>query len=99
MAGRGLGVWIAVFYVLPVLLTIEGVLQPRAAWQTIGQSRWLWIGAFLGGPVVSMATLSMWPALATVVASFVFMAKLRSPLLIAAGMERERRKRPPAGHG
>lgn len=95
MAGRGLGIWIAVFYVMPIILAIEGALQPRAAWQTVGQSRLLWIGVFVGGPTLSMVSGSALPALGTVAASFVFMAKLRSPLLIAGGMERERRRRPP----
>lgn len=95
MAGRGLGIWIAVFYVMPVILAIEGALQPRAAWRTVGQPRLLWIGVFVGGPALSMLTGSVWPAVGTLAASFFFMAKLRSALLIASGMERERRERPP----
>ncbi len=95
MAGRGLAIWMAVFYVMPVILAVEGASQPRAAWQTVRQPRPLWIGIFLGGPLLSMVTGSVWPALGTVGASFLFMAKLRSPLLIAGGMERERRKKPP----
>jgi hypothetical protein len=63
MAGRGLGIWIAVFYVMPIILAIEGALQPRAAWQTVGQSRLLWIGVFVGGPMLSMVSGSVLPAL------------------------------------
>jgi hypothetical protein len=95
MAGRGLGIWIAVFYVMPLILAVEGAVQPRAAWQTAGQPRLPWIAVFIGGPVSSMITGSAWPALGTVIASAVWMAKLRSTLLIAGGLERERRRRPP----
>lgn len=93
MAGRGLGIWIAVFYVLPFILTVEAVVQPRAAWQAIGQSRLLWLGIFVTGPVLSMTTGAGLPALGTLIASAYYMAKLRSTLLIASGIERERRRR------
>jgi hypothetical protein len=95
MAGRGLGIWIAVFYVLPLLLATEGAVQPRAAWHAVGQPRLLWIAVFIGGPLASMMTLSTLPALGSVIASGVYMAKVRSTLLIATGIERERRKQPP----
>ena len=95
MAGRGLGLWIAVFYLLPLILAVEAAVQPRAAWRMAGQSRAVWIAAFAGGPVASMVTGLAWPALGSVIASAIWMAKLRSTLLIAAGVERERRRRPP----
>jgi hypothetical protein len=97
MAGRGLGIWIAVFYVLPMVLAVEAALQPRAAWQAVDQRRVVWLGIFLGGPVISMVTKSQWPALGTVILSFAYMARIRSSLLIGAGIERERRRRGPAG--
>lgn len=84
------------FYVLPFILAVEGAFQPKAAWHMVGQPRWLWIGAFVVGPVTSMLTGSTLPALATVVAAGIYMAKPRSTLLIASGIERERRKRPPS---
>lgn len=93
MAGRGLGIWIAVFYVVPFILAVEALLQPRAAWQALAQSKLLWIAIFVAGPILSMTTGSSLPALGTVIASAFYMAKLRSTLLIASGIERERRRR------
>lgn len=80
---------------MPFILAIEGALQPRTAWRTVRQPRLLWIAVFVGGPLLSMGTGSAWPAIATTAASFLFMARLRSHLLIAGDMERERRRRPP----
>jgi hypothetical protein len=97
MAGRGLGIWIAVFYVLPLILAVEGALQPRAAWKRVGQPRLVWLAAFVGGPVLTMATGWWPPAAVSAAASAVFMAKPRSTLLVAAGLERERRRQQPPG--
>ena len=95
MAGRALGIGFALFYVLPLILAAEGAVQRRAAWVTAGHSRLLWMTAFVCGPGVSLATGSMWPAWGTAVASAFYMAKVRSTVLVAGGIERERRKHPP----
>lgn len=95
MEGRALGIGVAIFYVLPLILAVEGMFQPRAAWVTSGQPKLLWMATFVGGPAMSLTTGWMWPAWATGLASAFYMAKVRSTLLVAGGIERERRKRPP----
>lgn len=97
MEGRALGISAAIFYVLPLILAFEGAVQPKAAWHKVQQSKLLWLTVFVTGPAASILTASTWPAAGTVVACAYYMAKLRSTLLIASGIERERRKHPPDG--
>ena len=89
-------VGLALFVILPALLAIDTIVRPAVAWRRIGRSRWPWLAAFAAAPVAVFVTGSYLPGLVVLVVSAFYLAKVRSVLDIATGVERASREPPQA---
>ena len=77
----------AVLFVLPGVLALDALSRPSGSWSRISRSRWRWIGIFLAAPVASLASGSFTPALVVAPFSFFYMARVRSVLDVATGLD------------
>ena len=94
MEGRFFAAVVAVLFVLPVVLTVDALVRPRRAWHRVNRSKWRWIAAFLVAPVGSLLATSFVPAIMILPWSIFYMARVRSVLDVASGLEAEQAGRP-----
>ena len=87
MTARFAAVGFAVLYVLPLVLAVDALVRPRAAWRRIGRSKLLWVTAFAAAPVVGFTLRSPVPAVVVAGFSFFYLAKVRSLLDAATELE------------